>query len=167
MKPLQEEKRTLEDKKKNLGERMDKWVKQAQDAFRFACTARSAFEHASLHDKKVMLVSLGSNFLLKDRVLLLDLLKPFQYIESIKSEADEITNRFEPQEGIDMKTQIGALYASSPVLSRGEDSNLRSRLTTDLQSVAIGHSATSGDIFVYCYCLLLLVHPLVLYHDPH
>lgn len=30
------------------------------------------------------------------------------------------------------------------ILSRGEDSNLRSPKTTDLQSVAIDHSATSG-----------------------
>ena len=144
MKPLQIEKRSLEDKKKNLGERMNKWVKLAQDSFKFACTARTAFEHASLQDKKVMLVSLGSNLLIKDKLLVLDLLKPFQYIKEVKNEVVLITNRFEPQERIDKKLQLHALYASNPVVSRGEDSNLRSLTATDLQSVAIDHSATSG-----------------------
>lgn len=114
MKPLQEEKRTLEDKKENLGERMNKWMKLAQDSFRFACTARSAFEHATPQNKRIMLVSLGSNLFLRDKILHIDLLKPFTRIKEVKNEVEELTNRFEPQEEIDTKLQIGALYASSP-----------------------------------------------------
>lgn len=118
MKPLQEEKRSLEDKKNNLGERMTRWVKLAQDMFRFACTARSVFEHATLKKKREMLVTLGSNFLIKDKILYLDLLKPFERVKEDKKVIDDITNRFEPQERIDKKLQLHALYASSPRVSR-------------------------------------------------
>lgn len=124
MKPLQEEKRTLEDKKENLGERMNKWMKLAQDSFRFACTARSAFEHATPQNKRIMLVSLGSNLFLRDKILHIDLLKPFTRIKEVKNEVEELTNRFEPQKEIDTKLQIGALYASSPRVLGSKDSNL-------------------------------------------
>lgn len=158
MKPLQEEKRSLEDKKKNLGERMNRWVKMAQDSFKFACTARSAFDDAPLPKKREMLVSLGSNFLLKDKTLLLDLLKPFQYIKEAKKEVDEITNRFEPQEGFDRKVQIDALYASSPVVSRGRDSNPRRQKPADLQSAPVGHLGTSGNkIFRIYYSIFFAI----------
>lgn len=127
MKPLQEEKRSLEDKKQNLGERMNKWTKLAQDGFRFACSARSAFEYTTLQNKRIMLVSLGSNLFLKDKILHINLLKPFTRIKEVKNEIEELTDRFEPQKRIDMKAQIGALYASSPRVLGSKDSNLESR----------------------------------------
>ena len=147
MKPLQDLKRNLEDKKKNLGERMNRWVRLAQDAFKFACTARSSFDHASSQKKREMLMSLGSNLLLKDKLLVLDLLKPFQYVKEVKNEVDDITNRFEPSERVDKKLHIEALYASSPIVSRGRDSNPRRENPLDLQSSAIGHSATPGMLY--------------------
>ena len=144
MKPLQDEKRSLEDKKKNLSERMNRWVKLAQDTFKFVCSARTAFEKASLQDKKIILVSLGSNFLLKDKKLYLDLLKPYLLIEKRKDDINEVLRRFEPSNKIDIKTQKEYLFSSSPILSRGEDSNLRRENPAVLQTAPIDHSGTPG-----------------------
>jgi DNA invertase Pin-like site-specific DNA recombinase len=53
MKELKGEKKSLEDKKKNFGERVNQWLKLSVKTFNFACYARAHFENAkSLQEKK-------------------------------------------------------------------------------------------------------------------
>src|SRR5690606_36163798 len=73
---------------------------------------------------------IGSNFLLKDGNLSIELKKPLQIIsemnESIKLEVE----RLEPPQIISSTTQVEALQADSLVIRRGQDSNLRQEKIT-------------------------------------
>jgi hypothetical protein len=68
-----------------------------------------------------ILQTIGSNLLLKDKKLLIDLPKPYKLIEEQKNEVDKTLKMLEPQKEIDIKTQIYQLYASNPRLSLVED----------------------------------------------
>jgi DNA invertase Pin-like site-specific DNA recombinase len=118
MKPLQEEKRRLEEKRKNLSLRIDKWVQLSKETFNFACYARYWFKNGTLEDKRKILHTIGSNLLLKDKKLLIDLPKPYKLIEEQKNEVNKTLKMLESQKEIDIKTQTYQLYASNPRLSR-------------------------------------------------
>jgi len=68
-----------------------------------------------------ILQTIGSNLLLKDKKLLIDLPKPYKLIEEQKNEVDKTLKMLEPQKESDIKTQTYQLYASNPRLSPVED----------------------------------------------
>jgi site-specific DNA recombinase len=59
----------------------DRWRIQSENTFRFACHALDRFCDGDTNTKKEILAALGSNLLLKDKILLLEARKPFMMIE--------------------------------------------------------------------------------------
>ncbi len=124
--PLLTEKKELKEKKETVDQRVEKWLELSEKTFNFACYARLRFQHGSLQEKKEILAALGSNFILKEKLLSLSVLKPFIAMKEAKVEADRIIAKFEPEEKIDAATQLMYLYQENPALRRGRDSNSRS-----------------------------------------
>jgi hypothetical protein len=78
--------------------RVDEWIKLSEATFEFACYARCHFQHRDNKTKRLILQTIGANYLLKDKKLLLDVPKPFKVIENMKIEVDKTLEMLEPVE---------------------------------------------------------------------
>jgi len=79
-----EKKQTLVAEQVRLKERIEdsdgrarRWFELAEKALLFANQAQQRFSEGSIDDKREILVALGSNFILKDKILRIQLQKPF------------------------------------------------------------------------------------------
>jgi site-specific DNA recombinase len=120
---LQKEKKDIEQEQKTLAKRADEWLELSQKTFNFACYARLRFQHGTLHEKKEILATIGSNLVLKDKLLSLTVPKPFIAIQEAKIETDRIVARFKPEEKIDLTAQMMYLYQQDNTLRDRRDSN--------------------------------------------
>ena len=129
---LQKEKAQLDQQQQNLSKRVDQWVELSQKTFKFACYARYWFEKGLLQDKRIILQTIGSNFLLKDKILEIDIPKPFKSIIRAKVEVDNILAKFEPQEKVDLTAQLATVFAENSTLRRRRDSNPRETCASEV-----------------------------------
>lgn len=144
MKELKKKKKQLAKKRKELDKRVDQWIETSERTFTFACYARVRFKEGSLLDKRVILQTIGSHLLLKDKKLTLTVPKPFKVIGRSKIEVDQLLAKFEPQERDVLTPQIAALFDQSPTLRRGWDSNPQAPCgTTVFETVRITIPCTS------------------------
>ena len=105
--------------------RIEKWLDVAEKTFDFACNARYMFETGDFDTKSQILQMLGSNLILKDKKLSIDLKKPFSVIEKVSCGIPEIKAEFEPEKGgVDTRKFEDSLL-KNPILRRGRDSNPR------------------------------------------
>ena len=73
-----------------------RWQRQSQNTFQFACYALDRFCDGDTNTKKEILAALGSNLLLKDKILLLEARKPFMMIERGVKRLSTNLSTFEP-----------------------------------------------------------------------
>lgn len=122
--PLMAEKASYEEKLGNTGKRVDEWLKMAEQAFNFAVHARYWFAHGSPQEKREILVALGSNLVLKDKTLRLDVQRPYCFLEEVIKEESMAVATFEPiQQGYNT-LQLEASWAQNPSVLPRQDSNL-------------------------------------------
>ena len=76
--------------------RVDEWLGKAEKYFNFAKDARANFQNGTLAQKREILYFLGSNLLLKDKILSISIQKPLILIEKMANEVREIHSRLEP-----------------------------------------------------------------------
>lgn len=74
---------------KTLGERVDQWEELSIKTFQFARYARYHFEQGTLMDKRIILQTIGSNFILENKTLRLTIPKPYKVIEKGKTRSEE------------------------------------------------------------------------------
>lgn len=118
--------------------------------FNFACYARLRFQIGTLHEKKEILSTIGSNLVLKDKILSLSVPKPFVALKEAKVETDRIVASFKPVEKIDMTAQMMYFYQESLTLRRVQDLNLRFFYKKRVfETRAINHSANPPKNFQY------------------
>ena len=87
--------------------------------------AKKEFETNNSDKQKQLLANLGLNLLFKDKKLHILDIKPLIVLEKISQEVKTIHQRLEPvKNGINKRT-LGEIYAQSPTLLRGWDSNPR------------------------------------------
>lgn len=101
----------------NIDKRVDDWIKTAENTLNFAEKARTEFENGNLEKRKLILVSLGSNHILKDRILSIQTEKPLLVLQEAASEVRAINGRLEPAKMPQNKGEINELYANSLLLS--------------------------------------------------
>jgi site-specific DNA recombinase len=77
---LMKEKGDLEEAVKAQGKEIEKWVELSERTFNFARYASTWFERDDIEIKRAIFSCLGSNLLLKDRTMSLDLRKPFKLV---------------------------------------------------------------------------------------
>lgn len=76
--------------------RSDKWMETAEKAFNFAVHARYWFAHGSPAEKREIMVAIGSNLVFQNKMLRLDLQKPYCYLEEAIKAEPTISQMFEP-----------------------------------------------------------------------
>ncbi|OGG25011.1 hypothetical protein A3E42_02530 [Candidatus Gottesmanbacteria bacterium RIFCSPHIGHO2_12_FULL_40_13] len=97
-------------------DRATKWHKKADDMFDFARDAVNKFNNGGLEGKRYVLSHLGSNLLLRDKILTTNLEKTLIPMKEVAEEVKNIHERFKPVKGIDRTSQLETLYAQSPSL---------------------------------------------------
>ncbi|HCW32027.1 MAG: resolvase domain-containing protein [Candidatus Peregrinibacteria bacterium GW2011_GWF2_39_17] len=95
---LLKEKKKIETKLIDCGDRQNQWVELTEKTFNFATYARYWFEEGSLEDKKRIFQTLGQNFLLKDEKLTVELHKPFITIKDGLKKIDAPEPTFSPKQ---------------------------------------------------------------------
>ena len=121
---LIKEKIRLEAMLNDTSGRIERWLDIAEKTFDFACNARYMFEIGDFETKSQILRVLGSNLILKDKKLSIDLKKPFSVIEKISCGIPEIKATFEPKKCVVDTRKFEALLLKNPILRGGWDSNL-------------------------------------------
>jgi DNA invertase Pin-like site-specific DNA recombinase len=73
--------------------------------FKFACHAREWFQKGDLNIRRRILMSLGSNLVLKDKILWIEAVKPFIMIEKMLNAIASKNDRLEPANKLDFTWQ--------------------------------------------------------------
>ena len=120
---LLKEKTKLQEILNDTDKRVDQLINKAEALFDFARDAKVNFENGNLEQKRDILSTLGSNLLLKDKILFILMQKPLISMKKAAEEVRVIYEGLEPLENLDNTTKIGELYAQSPSLQGRRDSN--------------------------------------------
>ncbi len=111
----------LHELQNDIDARVNKWVEKAEEIFNFAKTARFRFKNGSIEEKRVILYTLGSNLLLKNKKVNNFIEKSLLLIERAAKEVKAIHERLEPQEILKNKRALAEIYSQSPKLLRQLD----------------------------------------------
>jgi site-specific DNA recombinase len=121
--PLLEEKVRLEKQFEGTGRRVDAWMKTGDEMFTFIERAVQRFSHGTLEDRRSILAALGSNLLIKDKILSIDIENCLFPIQTISSSVREIKERLEPINTLEKQEQFEQICSNSPVVLPDLDSN--------------------------------------------
>ena len=94
---LLKEKSDLEEQLQGLSDDQNNWLETAEQAFNFAHDAAEQFKQASLDEKRMILTGVGSNFILEDKILRFDWLKPFSEIQEASNQLKHEKATLEPK----------------------------------------------------------------------
>ena len=122
---LLKERAKLKEKIGDFEHRADRWLELTEKAFNFACYAKYWFENGSLEDKKIILQTVGSNFILKDKRLSIELKNPWIIIRKGLEEAEQEMGRLELPQPAESTTLKPSLIPVCKTWLPGQDSNLR------------------------------------------
>jgi DNA invertase Pin-like site-specific DNA recombinase len=111
---LLKEKASLEELLRDSGHRVEQWLDLSEKTFEFACTARSRFAHGDSKTKKEILMTIGSNLILKDKKLWFEARKPFFSLEHSLSADEPGIDAIEPEINGLSQGHKGTTVPSSP-----------------------------------------------------
>jgi hypothetical protein len=118
---LMKDKARTQESLNDTDKRVEKWLEIGERTFNFACYAKNWFSNGTAQDKATILQSLGSNLILKDKKLAIELKKSLMAIIHVAERVPQIRGTFEPAKfGLD-KGKLDALYSKSPVVCRAMD----------------------------------------------
>ncbi len=95
------ERERVKEKLEDINHSAEKQLKLTERAFTFACYAGYWFEHGTIEQKNTILKTIGSNFILKDRKLSLELKNPWLTIQEDFKNSKPKKERLEPSETLD------------------------------------------------------------------
>jgi site-specific DNA recombinase len=122
---LMKEKLRLEEILHDGEERIEKWIEIAEKAFNFACFARQWFQNGTPEEKTQILHALGSNLILKDKKIEIELKKTFVFLANVSNRLSKAEDRLEPVKSGGNKAKLGDYYSQSLNMRREWDSNPR------------------------------------------
>ena len=122
---LTEEKEKLEKQLNNTGQQVNKWLEIADNVFCFASAAKEKLETGEWQVRKQILGALGSDLVLKDKILSINLEKALWPLETISKELKKHPIRLEPLQNGTNKRKTDVFASASLALLRGTDSNRR------------------------------------------
>jgi len=124
---LTQEKQKYEGLIADTQDRIETWLKRAEEMFTYAQTAQNRFETGTLEDKRYVLSCLGSNLVLSGKQLRLQVDKTLALIQEVAPDVQSLHNRLasakpwlrygeaglEPTQLVDSTTSWEALYAQN------------------------------------------------------
>jgi len=114
---LLKEKTTLEKDLEGIGKEVENWLDLTERSFNFVRYARIWFEKGDLDTKRAIFACLGSNFILEDRKVAIELKKPFKFIFEARDLAEQELARLEPAKYASIKGKTEDFASEFPVLS--------------------------------------------------
>jgi hypothetical protein len=108
------EKVRLEEQLRDVEHRIEQWTEIAEQTFVFACYAREWFAKGTFEDKRHILMAVGSNLVLQDKILRIDAKKPFFVLEEGLKTLHAKYPSFEPPQNGEDKPQHGDAHAHIP-----------------------------------------------------
>ena len=133
---LLKEKTRLEEILNDRSNNVEKWLETGEKIFNFACYARYWFKNGSPQEKFEILRALGSNLILKDKKLIIELHFPFQAIGDVKERVPDVQSRFEPKKTGLNKRDFEKIYTHSPIVSALMD-KVRTWITKNFKDLYI------------------------------
>ena len=94
---LLQEKDNLEQLLKDTGERIDNWIKLTEGVFEFAAKAKADFISGDISTKKRILMEIGSNLVLTDKILSIEAKKPYRLLQMSTPPLQLETATIEPE----------------------------------------------------------------------
>lgn len=113
---LLKEKARLEEFLNDTSGRIERWLDGAENTFDFACHARGWFAEGSSQEKGRILQAIGSNLILKDKKLHIQVKKPLVLIEKIVIEVPQVKAGFEPKKLGLNERKLEQCYSKNPIL---------------------------------------------------
>jgi len=113
---LMKEKQKYEDLIADTQDRIETWLKRAEDTFAFAETAQKRFETGTLEDKRQILSCLGSNLVLTNKRLRIHVEKSLALFQEVAPDVQNLHKRLERR--LEPVGSIGnweALYAKNKI----------------------------------------------------
>ena len=120
---LTKEKARLYELLQDTDNRVNAQLEVAEKFFTLARDAKKEFETGDPEKQKIILSSLGSNLLLKDKKLHISIEKPLVLIGEAAQEVKAIHNKVRTSKNGENKRTLRQLYSQSPTLLLGSDSN--------------------------------------------
>lgn len=124
---LLEEKNGLEKLSSNTSRRIDDWIKNGDEMFTFIVTAKDVFENGSYKDRRGVLSALGSDLVIKDKKLIIDINKSLFPLQKISKDVKAIKDRLEPLNTLDKQERFEQMCLENPVVLGCKDSNLNTQ----------------------------------------
>ncbi len=117
------EKKGLDGNYENTTERVERWMQTADEMFTFIEEAKWKLDKGDLHVRRGILAALGSNLIVKDKMLSIDTEKCLFPIKKISKEILAIRKRFEPINTLEKQRQFEQKCSQSPTLLGDRESN--------------------------------------------
>ena len=98
--------------------RASSWLELSEKTFNFACYARYWFKNGSLDEKKSILQTIGSDFVLEDGKITIQLQKPYFIIQDANEHEEKYAKRLELPKKLVLSPQIRDLALQNPTWLR-------------------------------------------------
>lgn len=121
--PLLREKARLYELLSDTDGRVNKQVEKAEELFAFAFNAIEKFNSGPLQIRKQILAALGSNLILKDKILSINWRECLLPEQKLAGEVSQIHERLEPPKKEATQEYFDEIYAGNPVVSPQMESN--------------------------------------------
>ena len=120
-KTVEEEKRTLKMLVDNTDNRQAEWIEKMEKGMNFAENAKTRFDTKIPEVQKEVMFNLGSNYILKDRKVKLDIDSPIKFVEKIAPEARRVVTRFELTKKLGNTDTLEVIFANNLTMGRLQD----------------------------------------------
>ncbi len=114
------ERERLKEKLEDVNHSAEKQLKLTERAFTFACYASYWFNNGTIEQKNTILKTIGSNFILKDRKLSLELKNPWLTIQEDYKNSKPKKGTLEPSETLDSSDLMPTPPTTSSAPYRGQ-----------------------------------------------
>jgi site-specific DNA recombinase len=112
-----------------IDQRVDERLQELDEDLGFAVTASKSFSEGDDHKRREIISYLGSNLVLTNHSLDIDLKRPLEMVGEIAKEVNAVAKRFEPLENPDNSAQFRAYLSENPTMGGTPDSNRRPPLS--------------------------------------
>ena len=123
---LEKEKSTLMQTLETIDGRVDEKIEEINSCFSFATKAYNQFVSGDERTKREIIAQLGSNLILKDKIVAIEIKKPLQMISEVSELVDTISQGLEPLENADNRYFFESKLAQNPLMGGRRDLNPRS-----------------------------------------
>lgn len=112
------EKKQLDNLFGDTSKRVDRWLNTADEMLTFIEGAKYKFDNGTTETRRSILSTLGSDLILKDKILNIDIEKSLFPIKRVSKTVAKIKERLEPVKTVDKQREFDRLCSQSLIMRR-------------------------------------------------